>query len=155
MKMINSNFNVSHFIHYTDNSRHSHAEIDIFAMNPFFLGRYAASALQGSGQRAIIPNITTNLQTVFRSRQFMAAILQLLQSKYIFYALPPGHQPPSMLHLMHQLPARHGTLRGGAAEAEFALYGFSRRVAYAQKTVINAQVRQPCIWHDHTKPLSS
>jgi hypothetical protein len=69
-----------------------------------------------------------------------AGVLHLLGKSYLHYALLPGQAVPDWLGLMQQQPPRHSS-SAAAGKAEFALYTFSKHMAYAPKQAINAQVR--------------
>jgi hypothetical protein len=77
---------------------------------------------------------------VCRSRQLLASVMKLMKCTSLYYALPPGQQPPDILHLMQQVPPRHRSMPADVAEASFALFVFSKCSAFVRKTVINAQV---------------
>jgi hypothetical protein len=68
-----------------------------------------------------------------------AGVLHLLGKSYLHYALLPGQAVPDWRGLMQQQPPRHSS-SPAAGKAEFALYTFSKHMAYAPKQAINSQV---------------
>jgi hypothetical protein len=82
---------------------------------------------------------------VFMCCSWLAGVLHLLGKSYLHYALLPGQAVPDWLGLMQQQPPRHSS-SAAAGKAEFALYTFSKHMAYAPKQPVNAQVRAR-LWH--------
>ena len=68
-----------------------------------------------------------------------AGTLQLIQKKYLHYALMPGQPVPEWLKVMQQQPARH-SIPAGAQQADLTLFSFTKQMAFAPKQVINSQV---------------
>lgn len=94
---------------------------------------------QPPDQRAELDMIILNPIFTARSRSFLSGILSVMRRSCLYYALAPGQQPPDILPVLTQVPARHMT-PGKAQAAEFALYLYSRRQAYLRRGAINAQV---------------
>jgi hypothetical protein len=77
---------------------------------------------------------------VFLCCAWLAGVLHLLGKSYLHYALLPGQAVPDWLGLMQQQQPRHSS-SAAAGKAGFALYTFSKHMAYAPKQPVNAQVR--------------
>lgn len=114
LELLQSNFGLANHVDLAYQPRVQHGEIDMYTMNPIF---------------------------VHHHRAFLAGAMRLLGKTALYYALPPGQQPPDMQEVLEQVAPRH---RGGDKQtlaAEFALYVFTRQAAFKRRRTVNSQVR--------------
>lgn len=127
--LLRSHFHLQRVLHLASHPDASHGEVDMVCMNPIFA--HHARALLSGAQR-------------------------LLRKSVLHYALPPNQPPPEALDVMAQVPPRRTLAAlppssspqqqqsesGAAAPAavEFALYAFTRRLAFVPRQAVNAQL---------------
>ncbi|GLI68959.1 hypothetical protein VaNZ11_013487, partial [Volvox africanus] len=113
LELLQANFALSSHVDLAYQPRAQHGEIDMYTMNPIF---------------------------VHRHRSFLAASMRLLGKTALYYALPPGQQPPDMQEVLAQVAPRHRTASEKQLQAEFALYAFTRQAAFKRRRSVNAQI---------------
>ncbi|GIL72909.1 hypothetical protein Vretifemale_3052 [Volvox reticuliferus] len=113
LELLQANFALSSHVDLAYQPRAQHGEIDMYTMNPIF---------------------------VHRHRSFLAASMRLLGKAALYYALPPGQQPPDMQEVLAQVAPRHRTASEKQLQAEFALYAFTRQAAFKRRRSVNAQI---------------
>ncbi|GLC35782.1 Cilia- and flagella-associated protein 61 [Pleodorina starrii] len=113
LELLQANFALASHVDLAYQPRPQHGEIDMYTMNPIF---------------------------VHRHRPFLAAAMRLLGKTALYYALPPGQQPPDMQEVLAQVAPRHRTAFDKQLQAEFALYAFTRAGAFKRRRSVNAQI---------------
>uniref|UniRef100_A0A383WNS6 Cilia- and flagella-associated protein 61 N-terminal domain-containing protein n=1 Tax=Tetradesmus obliquus TaxID=3088 RepID=A0A383WNS6_TETOB len=113
LQLLQDNFNLAEGLPADCcNNATAHAELDVCVVNPVFSKSVGA---------------------------LLAGVLHLLGKSHLHYALLPGQAVPDWLGLMQQQPPRHSS-SPAAGKAEFALYSFSKHMAYAPKQAVNSQI---------------
>ncbi|EFJ42895.1 hypothetical protein VOLCADRAFT_107000 [Volvox carteri f. nagariensis] len=113
LELLQANFALSAHVDLAYQPREQHGEVDMYTMNPIF---------------------------VHRHRTFLAGAMRLLGKAALYYALPPGQQPPDMQEVLAQVAPRHRTASEKQLQAEFALYAFTRQAAFKRRRSVNAQI---------------
>ncbi|MEW5303374.1 MAG: hypothetical protein WDW36_006075 [Sanguina aurantia] len=117
LDQLSTHFHLGRAIRLTSHPEGSHAEVDMYCINPIFTHWH---------------------------RMLLSAVHKLCKRTVLHYALPPGQQPPEMMKVLTQAAPR--VLRRGpaaveaAAAAEYALYMFGRSSAFRKRRVVNTQV---------------
>lgn len=111
LELLQANFGLSSHVDLAHLPRPQHGEVDMYTMNPIF---------------------------VHRHRDLLASAMRLLGKCVLYYALPPGQQPPDMMNVLDQAAPRMRV--NDKLQADFALYLFTRRGAFRRRRGINAQV---------------
>ncbi|WIA39160.1 hypothetical protein OEZ86_005287 [Tetradesmus obliquus] len=113
LQLLQDNFNLAEGLPADCcNNATAHAELDVCVVNPVFSKSVGA---------------------------LLAGVLHLLGKSHLHYALLPVQAVPDWLGLMQQQPPRHSS-SPAAGKAEFALYSFSKHMAYAPKQAVNSQI---------------